>query len=271
VLSKRNNAGRESRGPFLRRSTHRQVLHEVGERILGGVFSPGEIMPSETALSDELQVSRPVLREAIKVLAAKGLLDSRPKIGTRVKQREDWNMLDPDILAWGFASPEAESYAVALSEMRRILEPAAAALAAERATPVQIARISAAYDGMAAAEEDSQESIVNDLKFHQSILAATGNAFLASTGHVIESALMFSFKMATKIKGARTHSLPRHAAVLETIAAHNPDAARREMEFLLDEAWADIAALLGAEDRPANKTSRKPVAPVRIGRVTRKN
>lgn len=276
MLSKRDNRGRDGRrrdirGPFLRQTTHHQVLQEVGERILCGVFSPGEIMPSETALSDELQVSRPVLREAIKVLAAKGLVDSRPKIGTRVKQREDWNMLDPDILAWGFASPEAESYAVALSEMRRILEPAAAALAAERANPAQLARISAAYDGMEAAEEDSQDSIVNDLKFHQAILAATGNAFLASTGHVIESALMFSFKMASQIKGARTHSLPRHAAVLETIAAHNPEAARREMEVLLDEAWADIAALLGAKDPPPISSSNRGVAPVRIGRVTRKN
>ena len=120
MLPKRDNAARaeSERVPFLRHTTHHQVLHEVGERILCGVFSPGEIMPSETALSDELRVSRPVLREAIKVLAAKGLVDSRPKIGTRVKQREDWNMLDPDILAWGFASPEAEQYAIALSEMR---------------------------------------------------------------------------------------------------------------------------------------------------------
>lgn len=262
---------RDDRGPFLRRSTHRQILHEVGERILCGVFMPGEIMPSETALSDELQVSRPVLREAIKVLAAKGLVDSRPKIGTRVKPREDWNMLDPDILAWGLASPQAEGYAVALAEMRRILEPAAAALAATRATPEQVARISAAYDGMAGAEEDSQESIVHDLKFHQGILAATGNAFLASTGHVIESALMFSFKMSSRIKGARTHSLPRHAAVLETIAAGDAKAAQHEMELLLDEAWTDIAALLGAEGEAAQSTVAKVLSPVRIGRVRRKS
>lgn len=269
MLAKRYGVGRAEfgRGALLRRNTHHQVLHAVGERILCGVFSPGEIMPSETALSDELQVSRPVLREAIKVLAAKGLVDSRPKVGTRVKQREDWNMLDPDILAWGFASPEAEQYAIALSEMRRILEPAAAALAAERATPGQIAAITQAYDGMAVADEASQESFVSDLKFHQAVLAATGNPFLASTGHVIESALMFSFKMSSRIKGARTHSLPRHAAVLETIAARDPEAARHEMEMLLDEAWSDIAALLGAGD---SVTSKPHKAPVRIGRVRRK-
>lgn len=259
MLSKRSEAAKGGdfmRKPFARRSTHTQVLHEVGERILCGEFAPGENLPSETALSDQLQVSRPVLREAIKVLAAKGLVDSRPKIGTRVKPREDWNMLDPDILAWGFASPQAEQYAVALSEMRRILEPAAAALAAHRATDAQIERISAAYDGMAAAAEDSEESIFHDLRFHQGILAATGNAFLASTGHVIESALMFSFKMSSRIRGARTHSLPRHAAVLETIAAHDPLAARHEMEALLDEAWADIAALLGATAAPAADAGR---------------
>jgi DNA-binding FadR family transcriptional regulator len=274
VLPKQSEAGRHQAGregdiarrPFARRSTHTQVLNEVGERILCGVFAAGATMPSETALSDELQVSRPVLREAIKVLAAKGLVDSRPKIGTRVKPREDWNMLDPDILAWGFASPEAEQYAIALSEMRRVLEPAAAALAARRATDAQIERISRAYDRMASAAEDSEDSFAGDLAFHKAILAATGNAFLASTGHVIDSALLFSFKLSSRNKGARTHSLPRHAAVLETIAARDPQAARHEMELLLDEAWADIAALLGVEtaSAPGDKL------PVRIGKVRRK-
>ncbi|MBL8709657.1 MAG: FadR family transcriptional regulator, partial [Rhodospirillaceae bacterium] len=210
---------RDHREAFVRRSTHRQILHEVGGRILCGVFAPGEIMPSESTLSDQLQVSRPVLREAIKVLAAKGLVDSRPKVGTRVNQREDWNMLDPDILAWGIASPDAESYAVALSELRRIVEPAAAALAAQRATPQHLIRIGEAYDRMALAEEDSPESLVSDLRFHQAILAATGNPFLASTGHVIESALMFSFRMSSHKKGARTQSLPRHAEVRDAIAS----------------------------------------------------
>ncbi|MBK8157471.1 MAG: FadR family transcriptional regulator [Rhodospirillaceae bacterium] len=195
---------REPGRPFLRRTVHNQILHEVGERILRGEFMPGDILPSENALSDEFKVSRPVMREAIKVLAAKGLVDPRPKIGTRVRGREQWNMLDPDIMTWSFASREAEQYAIHLSEMRRVLEPEAAALAALRASPAQVAQIASSYAGMEASPEDTQEHFVHDLRFHQGVLEATGNPFIASTGHVIESALLFSFKLASQIEGART-------------------------------------------------------------------
>ena len=116
---------------FSRRSIHGQIAHEIGQRILRGDFPPGAVLPNESAFSVELKVSRTALREAIKVLAAKGLVDSRPKIGTRVRPRNQWNMLDPDVLAWSFSVGDTERHAINLTEMRRILEPAAAALAAE--------------------------------------------------------------------------------------------------------------------------------------------
>jgi len=239
---------REPGRPFLRRTVHNQILHEVGERILRGEFMPGDILPSENALSDAFKVSRPVMREAIKVLAAKGLVDPRPKIGTRVRGREQWNMLDPDILTWSFASREAEQYAVHLSEMRRVLEPEAAALAALRATPAQIQQIALSYAGMEAWPEDTQEHFVHDLRFHQSVLEATGNPFIASTGHVIESALLFSFKLASQIDGARTESLPRHREVLQAIETRDAGAARQAMQLLLDEAWGDIEEFMQKRD-----------------------
>lgn len=238
----------DTRRPFLRRSIHNQILHEVGERILCGVFMPGDILPSENALSDEFKVSRPVMREAIKVLAAKGLVDARPKIGTRVRGREQWNMLDPDILTWSFASREAEQYAIHLAEMRRVLEPEAAAMAAERATPEQLAKIVAAFAGMETCPEDTPEHIVHDLRFHQSILEATGNPFIASTGHVIESALLFSFKLSNQIENARNQSLPRHRDVLERIQAKDATGARRAMAALIDETWTDIEQFMAKRD-----------------------
>ncbi|WP_374651725.1 FadR/GntR family transcriptional regulator [Dongia sp.] len=239
---------REGGRPFVRRSIHSQILNEVGERILSGVFMPGDILPSENALSDEFKVSRPVMREAIKVLAAKGLVDPRPKIGTRVRGREQWNMLDPDILNWSFASREAEQYAIHLSEMRRVLEPEAAALAAERATPEQIERISQSFAGMESCPEDTPEHIVHDLRFHQGILEATNNPFIASTGHVIESALLFSFKLTSQIEGARTESLPRHRDVLLAIKAQDAVSARNGMALLIDEAWSDINEYMAKRD-----------------------
>lgn len=243
VLTKRGTSR-----PVLRRSIHNQILHEVGERILRGVFMPGDILPSENALSDEFKVSRPVMREAIKVLAAKGLVDARPKIGTRVRGREQWNMLDPDILTWSFASREAEQYAIHLSEMRRVLEPEAAAMAALRATPEQFDKIAQSFAGMESWPEDSPEHIAHDLRFHQGILEATGNPFIASTGHVIESALQFSFKLSAQIERARKESLPRHRDVLESIRAKDAAGARKAMEVLIDETWADIAAFMKSRD-----------------------
>lgn len=239
---------RDSDRPFLRRSVHSQILHEVGERILCGVFMPGDILPSENALSDEFKVSRPVMREAIRVLAAKGLVDPRPKVGTRVRLREQWNMLDPDILTWSFASREAEQYAIHLSEMRRVLEPEAAALAASRATPAQVKKIADCFAGMEACPEDTPEHIDHDLRFHLGILEATGNPFIASTGHVIESALLFSFRLSSQIEGARRHSLPGHRAVLECIHSADPAGARRAMAVLIDEAWGDIEKFMQQRD-----------------------
>lgn len=246
---------REAGRPFLRRSIHSQILNEVGERILSGVFMPGDVLPSENALSDEFKVSRPVMREAIKVLAAKGLVDPRPKIGTRVRGREQWNMLDPDILNWSFASREAEQYAIHLSELRRILEPDAAAFAAERATPEQVQKIADAYAGMERCPEDTPEHIVHDLAFHQGILEATNNPFIGSTGHVIESALLFSFKLSSQIEGARAEAVPLHGQVLRAIQVKDSAAARKAMAQLIDDAWADIEGYMAKRD--ANRRARQ--------------
>src|SRR5262249_42971176 len=131
---------------FSRRSLHGQVAHDIGRRILGGLVKPGELLPSETELSQQLGVSRTALREAIKVLAGKGLIESRPKTGTRVRPRESWNFLDPDVLTWAFDGNAAEHYIDELYELRRVIEPAAAAFAAERASVADIARMEAAFE-----------------------------------------------------------------------------------------------------------------------------
>jgi DNA-binding FadR family transcriptional regulator len=257
VFAKRGNSR-----TFSRRSIHGQVAHEIGQRILRGDFVPGAVLPNEAAFSIELKISRTALREAIKVLAAKGLVESRPKTGTRVRPRDQWNMLDPDVLAWSFSVGDTERHALNLTELRRILEPAAAALAAERAGPEDIARITEAYDQMAAAGEDVEAAIGPDLRFHQAILLATGNEFMAPMGFVIESALAASFKLSSSFPGARTNSLPRHHAVLERIRERDAVGAHTAMLRLLQETRDDIErvlseqAVLGAAPRTArsNKT-----------------
>src|SRR5437660_12133093 len=122
---------------YPRRGLHGAVVHEIGVRIIRGDLTPGEPLPTEDELGSQLGASRTVLREAVKVLAAKRLVESRPKTGTRVRPRRDWNLLDPDVLAWQVeAGADADFLAQAL-EIRRMIEPAAARLAAERATGEQ--------------------------------------------------------------------------------------------------------------------------------------
>ncbi|HNB29009.1 MAG TPA: FCD domain-containing protein, partial [Alphaproteobacteria bacterium] len=214
-----------------------------------------------------------VLREAIKVLAAKGMVESRTKIGTRVRARDHWNMLDPDVLSWSLASHQAESYAAGVSEMRHILEPAGAALAAERATAEQLARIREAYEAMAAAGDDLEQSIPHDLRFHQAILEATGNTFLASMGHMIESALAFSFQVSARARDDAAYSLPLHKAVLERIEARDARGAQAAMLRLLENARDEIERILdGSRDKPAaqpQSQSHSQPQPRRLRQATR--
>src|SRR5258705_12072817 len=129
-----------------RKSMHARIVQELGIEIVSGRLSPGERLPAEASLCEKYGVSRPVLREATRVLVAKGLVISKPRVGSVVRPREDWHMLDPDVLYWTLSNiPEGEFF-LSLMTVRRIIEPAAAALAATAASEEDIARIRAAYD-----------------------------------------------------------------------------------------------------------------------------
>ena len=241
---------------FSRRSLHGQVAHEIGARIIRGELAPGETLPSEADLSVELSVSRTALREAIKLLSAKGLVESRPKTGTRIRPRTSWNMLDPDVLSWLVSDGAFEDYADDLFEMRRVVEPAAAAIAAQRGNKEAIADIENAYADMVAAGEDIEAGVEPDLRFHKGILAATGNEFIAPLGALIDTALATSFRISSSRPGAKINSLPRHEAVLTAIAAGDADGARKSMEILLSDAMEDFHRVVeGGADR-ARRTKR---------------
>lgn len=225
---------------YSRRSLHGQVAHEIGARIIRGELAPGETLPNEADLSLELKVSRTALREAIKLLAAKGLVESRPKTGTRIRPRTSWNMLDPDVLSWLVSDGAFEDYADDLFEMRRVVEPAAAAIAATRGDKAAIAEIKKAYEGMVVAGENIEAGVDPDLRFHQAILLATGNEFIAPLGALIDSALATSFRISSSRPGAKINSLPRHEAVLKAITRGDGEGARRAMEVLLSDAMDDF-------------------------------
>src|SRR5690554_5299783 len=127
---------------------HTWVAQELGARIVSGAYPAGEYIPSEGRLVDELGVSRTAMREAFKLLSAKGLIESRPKLGTRVRPPKDWNMFDPDILRWYFDNNPKPQFYTDLYVMREVIEPSAAAMAATHRTPAQLEELERACQAM---------------------------------------------------------------------------------------------------------------------------
>ncbi len=227
----------------LSRSVHGQVADEIGRRIVSGDYPPGSILPTEGTYSALLDVSRTAYREAIKMLAGKGLVESRPRTGTRVRRRNLWNMLDPDVTTWAFESGPERGHGRALFELRQIIEPAAAALSAERRGEADLARMREGLDGMAAAN-NRDEWIGPDLQFHQAILESTGNELLTSLGHLLKPALTHTFAIVNVDDDRRRAAVPLHGAILTAIEAEDAAAARRAMVKLLADSLIDLEEML---------------------------
>ena len=245
--SARTLSGRTAVGGQTFNSLHAAAVEEIGTWIVQGRFQPGETLPNADDSKDMLGVSRSVLREAIKILAGKGLVESRPKTGTRVRPRSDWNFLDPDVLSWRYSGTIDPEDVKALFELRRAIEPMAGALAAQRATPRQIAELEAALAGMEEASDDGERFADPDLVFHQTILRMTGNELIGSLAALIETALVMSFRLSNDNPGGQGPSLPLHRKVAEAIAARDSEGARQALLVLLDGAEEDVRR--GVENR----------------------
>lgn len=219
---------------------HHTVVDQIGKKIVRGEFQPGEALPNADDLSKMMGISRTVLREAVKVLAGKGLVVSRPKTGTRVRPRGDWNFLDSDILLWRYAEGPTETDVNALFELRRAIEPMAAALAAKNATPDQIDTINAALAEMEVAGDDGALFAEPDLVFHRTILRMTGNELIGSLGALIATALMMSFRLSDANPAGHRHSLPMHREVVRRIIDGDGPGARDTVSALIDGAEHDV-------------------------------
>lgn len=237
-------------------SLHSSVVEQIGSRIVQGEFPPGEALPNADDSAEMLGVSRTVLREAIKVLAGKGLVESRPKTGTRVRPRAEWNFLDPDVLSWRYAGKITPEDVTALFELRRAIEPMSANLAAQRATPEQIAEINAALVEMEAVVDDGDSFAKPDLVFHQSILRMTGNELIGSLAALIETALVLSFRLSNDNPEGQRHSLPLHRDVAEKIAAGDGAGAQKALLTLIDNAEEDVRR--GVENRNKRRNNQGP-------------
>lgn len=221
------------------KNLHTRVTEEIGESIVSGVLRPGDALPGEAALAEQMAVSRTVLREALKVLASKGLIETRQKTGMRVRPPRFWNHLDADVLGWRCASMPTEDFVEKLVEMREIIEPAAVMAAARRREPEQLAAIAAALKDMEdAADMDAWADA--DLRFHEAVLAATNNELLSALYSVIETALATFFIMSARTAKNFKYSLPQHQAVYEAIRRRRPNEAGVAIRALIADSRANM-------------------------------
>jgi len=235
---------RFERSQYPEQSLHGRIVHAIGRRILGGDLRPGELLPAEP----ELGASRTVVREAVKVLAAKGLVESRPKTGTRVRARDAWNLLDPDVLAWQQDGAVDDALLRKLTEVRRIIEPAAAELAAARADARDVAALEDALQQMeqtaqARAGADFEAFVQADMKFHLAILQACRNDLLEQMSRVVYSALLVSFRATSRLPGRAKASLPKHRAIFEAIRARDPRGAGSAARHLVQSTAREVEAI----------------------------
>jgi DNA-binding FadR family transcriptional regulator len=226
--------------PASARRSGASVADVIARSVVRGDWAEGAAIPTELELAESLGVARTSIREALSQLKAKGMLVSRPKTGTRVLPRMQWNMLDEHVLRWCWKDSDRGQTALHLMQLRRIVEPAACEIAAVSASDADIAAIERAYRGMDAAGMDPVAYAGPDLEFHRGILLATGNPFLISLGATIESALRSSFELSTRQPGAPRKSLPLHREVLDAIWARKPAEARSAMERLLGATESNI-------------------------------
>jgi DNA-binding FadR family transcriptional regulator len=231
------------------KNVHGNTLDLLGVAIMSGRYAPGASMPPEPALGEELGVSRTVVREAVKSLVAKGLVTTGPKVGTRVLPAEQWNWFDPDVVVWQSQVGLTREFLRDLQELRRVVEPAAVRMAAERATAEDIAGIEAAYEGMRRAVEEGGDYVTYDLRFHQGLLRACHNRMVQQMSKALAALLRTSFEISTSRKDGPRSSLPLHRAVLDAVIARNPAKAEKAILVLIDGAREDIEEVLASHRR----------------------
>ncbi|MCP4316313.1 MAG: FadR family transcriptional regulator [Hyphomicrobiales bacterium] len=218
-----------------------QVARDMGRRIVSQTYAPGELVEDEGALAERYKVSRSVIRDAVKILVGKGLLEVRRGIGTRVRSRTSWGLLDHDVLEWYQSAPPNGDFFRQLMEIRLMFEPKAARWAADRATEEELAQIQMAIERMEAEKGSAEDFVIADALFHRSILRAAQNEFLVAMEGIIFSALLSSIRLTNKDPRENADSIPFHREVYEAIAARDGARAEQVMERLL----ADASKRLG--------------------------
>ncbi|OSP55780.1 FadR/GntR family transcriptional regulator [Pseudoruegeria sp. SK021] len=225
-----------------------QVCRELGRRIVSGTQAEGSLIDDETKLAEKFSVSKSVIREAIKLLVGKGLIEVRRGSGTRVLNRRHWMLLDDDVLAWHQSVTPSPGFLRQLMDMRRLMEPKAASWAAEFGSDEAHDAIRQAHQRMELKAASVEDFVVADALFHRAILRAAGNEFLLNLEGVIFSALLTSIKLTNADPRENESSIPVHRAVMEAVLRRDPVAAEREMLAHLDDTTRRLSAAVQGFD-----------------------
>jgi acetyl esterase/lipase/DNA-binding FadR family transcriptional regulator len=220
---------------------HGSLAHRIAGNIIRGDSAPGSLLPKEESASESFGVSRSAYREAIRTLAAKGIVTAQPKVGTKIAPRSAWHVLDPDVLAWLFELAPNETFIRNLFELRKIVEPSAAALAAMRRNEEELSRLADALSRMARANPRTGAWLNAIVGFHQEMLTAGRNEALSSIWPAIQTTLRWSIKLQMMLPTLSLAHDPvaDHARVFEKVASQNAEGALTETALLIESALAD--------------------------------
>ncbi len=270
LLGRMARQGRDD-GPAVGRNIYSQVAARLGQEIVAGVYPPGSLLPTAAEMCARFSVSRTALREAYSILNAKSLIVARPKIGTRVRPKSDWNLLDSEVLAWHLQATPNEHFVDDLFVLRQMVEPAAAALSASLRLPKTVDRIAEAYGRMDRFKNGAGDLIGADLDFHMAILEASDNRFLAALGGLIHTALECTFRLswqgAARIQDDR---LLQHKGIFEAIRDGDAELARTRMAELLRDSIEDVREYLRQRDaRPGKRPGHSRAVPGAAGEEPR--
>ncbi len=216
------------------------LAQEIGVAIVSGKWMPGMVLDGEVEASSERKVSRTTYREAIRILGAKGLLASRTRTGTRVSEMTEWNLLDPDVLSWMFSKAPRAELIHGVFELRAVVEPAAASLAAKRRKQHHLDQMRRALDGMSLHTLDRPEGREADKSFHAALLASTCNPFIVSMTNGVTAAVDALTQFKQRVAKITRDPVPDHLHVYDAIAAKDAEAARTAMTELIRLAILDM-------------------------------
>lgn len=227
-----------------------QVADTLGNAIIKGVYGSHNPVPSEATLCEQMQVSRSAAREAVKSLAAKGLITSRARQGIRVLPETEWNLFDADVLRWIRDSNPSLELLREFTELRVAIEPEAATLAAQRQNLEKISAIGAALERMSRAENGLDDPLESDIAFHLSILNASENRFFMQLGRIIDTTLRVSIRFTNMRTGVRTGNYAEHKKIYDAIVDNQPEAAAEQATKLMQGALNTIVSALEEDNRP---------------------